>query len=45
MKRNILLVNWCCMCKGSAEFVDHLLYRYLVAYDLWSFGFSTFEVL
>ena len=45
MKRNIKLVNWCCMCKRSGEFVDDLLYHYSVAYDLWSFGFYTFEVL
>ena len=34
IKRNIVLVNCCCMCKESGEFVDHLLLHYLVAHDL-----------
>jgi hypothetical protein len=24
-KRNVMMVEWCCMCKKSGEFIDHLL--------------------
>jgi hypothetical protein len=26
-KRNIIVVDWCCMCKKSEESIDHLLFH------------------
>ena len=25
IKRNIIIVNWCCMCRFSGKKIDHLL--------------------
>ena len=39
-KRHILIVDWCCMCKCSGEFIDHLLPHCSMATDKWSFVFT-----
>ena len=39
-KRHILIVDWCCMCKCSGEFIDHLLLHCSMATDKWSFVFT-----
>ena len=38
-RRNICVVNRCCMCKNDWERVDHLLILCPFASDLWSFIF------
>ena len=43
-KRGIIVVRWCCMCKHSGEFVNHLLLHCEVAQALWSVVFSLFDV-
>jgi hypothetical protein len=36
-KRNVIVIEWCCLCKKSGESVDHLLLHCEVAQDLWSY--------
>jgi hypothetical protein len=43
-KRGVLVVGWCCMCKRSGEYIDHLLLHCEVARDLWSALFTLFDV-
>jgi hypothetical protein len=43
-KMNILVIEWCCMCKKSGETIDHLLLHCEVAHDLWSHILTFFEV-
>ena len=44
LRRNIYLVNRCCMYKNSWESVGNLLLRCSYAYNLWMFLFSLFGV-
>lgn len=32
--RNVIVVDWCCMCNKNGESIDHLLY-FEVATELW----------
>jgi hypothetical protein len=41
-KRNIVVVELCCMCKKNGETVDHLLLHYEIASALWHTIFSRF---
>jgi len=43
-KRNITVVNWCCMCKKSGESIDHILFHCEVARELQSSPFPLFGV-
>jgi len=43
-KRNIVVIEWCCMCKKKGESIDHLLLHCDTARELWSFMFSLFGV-
>ncbi len=43
-KHNILIIDWCCMCKNSGEFVDHLLLHFKVTRDIWSIVFALFGI-
>ena len=43
-KRYKLIVDWCCMCKHSGEFIDHLLLHCCVASDIWSCVLPLFEL-
>jgi hypothetical protein len=36
-RRNIVMVEWCSMCKKSVESIDHLLLHCDVAWDIWSY--------
>jgi hypothetical protein len=41
-KINVFVVNLCCMCKKSREFIDHLLLCCEIARKLWSSFFHLF---
>jgi len=43
-KRNVIVIEWCCLCKKSGEFIDHLLLHCEVARDLWSYVLILFGV-
>jgi hypothetical protein len=43
-KRNIVVVEWCCMCKKSGESIDHLSLHCEVARELWSYILKLFGV-
>jgi hypothetical protein len=43
-RRNIVVIEWCCMCKKSGESIDHLLLHCDVARDIWSFFYILFGV-
>jgi hypothetical protein len=38
--RQLIVINWCCLCKFNGESVDHLLLHYEVACSLWNTIFS-----
>jgi hypothetical protein len=43
-KHNLIIIDWCCMCKQSGESVDHLLLHCSLARELWSMVFVLFGV-
>jgi hypothetical protein len=43
-KKNVVVVEWCCMCKKIGESIDHLLLHCEVAQELWSYVLSQFGV-
>jgi len=43
-KRNVVVVEWCCICKKSGESIEYLLLHCEVAHDLWSYIFNFFGV-
>jgi hypothetical protein len=43
-KRNVIVIEWCCLCKKSGESIDHLLLHCEVARDLWSYVLILFGV-
>jgi hypothetical protein len=43
-KRNVIIIEWCCMCKKNGESIDHLLLHCKVAHDLWSYILILFGV-
>ena len=43
-KWQILILDWCCMCKRNGESVDHLLIHCPIAFDLWSMVFTLFGI-
>ena len=42
-KRNIMVLDWCCMCGNSGESIEHIILHCEVATELWS-DFSAFGV-
>lgn len=42
IRRHIIIVDWCCICKNSEETVDHLLLHCDGAKELWSFALMLF---
>jgi hypothetical protein len=44
-KRNIIIVDRCCLCKRDVETVDHLLFHCDVASTLWIHVFTRFGIL
>ncbi|KAK9995838.1 hypothetical protein SO802_020524 [Lithocarpus litseifolius] len=43
-KRRVIVLDWCYMCKGCGESVDHLLLHCPIAWELWSLVFCLFGV-
>jgi hypothetical protein len=43
-KRNVIVIEWCCLCKKSGEPIDHLLLQCEIARDLWSYILILFGV-
>jgi hypothetical protein len=43
-KRDMVVVEWCCICNKSGEFIDHLLIHCEVARELWSSILNLFGV-
>jgi len=43
-KRNVIVMEWCCLCKKSGESIDHLLLHCEVARTLWSYVLILFGV-
>lgn len=39
-KQNLIMVDWCCMCKTSGETIDHILLHCEVARALWNTAFG-----
>ena len=44
VKKNLPLVNWCCLCRCEEETVDHLLLHCKFVHILWSEVFYLFRV-
>jgi hypothetical protein len=43
-KKNVVVIEWCCMCKKNGESIDHLLLHCEVAHDLWSYVLALFGI-
>jgi hypothetical protein len=43
-KRNVTVMEWCCLCKKSGESIGHLLLHCEIARDLWSYILILFGV-
>jgi hypothetical protein len=43
-KRNLIVIDWCCMCKKSEKTIDYFLLHYEVARALWNFVFVLCEL-
>lgn len=43
-KRNVVVIEWCCMCKKNKESIEHLLLHCEVTQDLWSYILTLFGV-
>jgi len=43
-KRNVVVIEWCCMCKKSEESIEHQLLHCEVTHDLWSYILNLFGV-
>jgi hypothetical protein len=43
-KKNVVVIEWCCMCKKSGKSIEHLLLHCEVACDLWSYIPTLFGV-
>ena len=39
-KRQLVLLDWCCMCKAAGESINHLFLHCNIASDLWNFVFT-----
>ena len=44
IKRRVVLVNWCCLCKANGESIDHLFIHCSLAKQLWDTILTLFGV-
>jgi hypothetical protein len=44
-KKNIIVTEWCCMCKHNGKSIDHLLLHCEVAIEVWSMVLQLFGVM
>ena len=44
-KMNVIVVDFCCMCKKCEEFIDHLFIHCEVARNLWNLLLNFFGVV
>jgi exonuclease III len=44
-RRNVMVLDWCCMCKKGAESVEHLLLHCPFVGEVWSMVFGLFGVV
>jgi hypothetical protein len=44
LHKNIIVIEWCCMCKNSGESIDHLSLHCEVAIEVWNAVFQLFGV-
>jgi hypothetical protein len=44
-KKNIIVMEWCCMCKKSEESIDHLFLHCEVAIEVWNMVCQLFGVM
>jgi hypothetical protein len=45
LRKNIIVTEWCCMCKKSGESIDHLLLHCEVAIEVWNLVCQLFGVM
>ena len=43
-RRNVIVLDWCCMCKENGESISHLLLHCSAAMEIWSFMFNIFGI-
>jgi hypothetical protein len=43
-RRDVIVLDWCCMCKKSGKNISHLLMHCLVSWEVWNFIFSIFGI-
>jgi hypothetical protein len=43
-RQNIMVVEWCCLCKKNGESIDHILLLCDVVRDIWSYFLMLFGV-
>ena len=43
-RRNVIVLDWCCMCKENGESIAHLLLHCSAAMEIWSFMFNIFGI-
>ena len=44
LRRRVVVVDWCCMCRRDGETIDHSLMHYPIARELWNMMFSLSRV-
>ncbi len=43
-RRQVIVLDWCCLCRKNGESISHLLMHCSVAKEIWNFFFSNFEI-
>lgn len=44
LRRRVVVVDWCCVCRRDGKTIDHSLMHYPIAGELWNMVFSLFRV-
>ena len=42
LRKKVLILDWCYMCKSNGESVDHILLHSPIFFELWSMVFTLF---